>query len=703
MALYEEFERQPNRLIDAQSAYLQEAAYQPVGWYEFGPEAFAEAKRQDKPVFLDIGAAWCHWCHVMDRESYEDQEIATYLNELYIPIKVDRDERPDLDARFQAAMQLLINQGGWPLTVFLTQDGDPFYGGTYFPPEDRYGRMGLKTVLPRLADYYKNRRLEMVQAARVLTERTAHAGVNMVSAKPVTEEASTQILDGIRSRFDEEYGGFERGAPKFPHAGAIELALLHCYHHREEAWRSMVEQTLTAMALGGIYDQLGGGFHRYSTDASWIVPHFEKMGYDNAQLLSNYVHAYRAFGKNLYRETAEGTLEYIMHSLADTKRGGFFSTQDADVGWNDDGSYWTWTFAEFTEALTPDEAQVLLRYYDVTRDGDMGKTGRNVLHVAVMPEEIARDMHLPVEEIRQRIARGKAKLQAVRQRRKTPRIDTHKYANWNALLISACLEAGALLDREDATAFALRSARVLIDDAYEDDHGIYHEFHTTVGARLPGLFEDQVYTAVALLDAFAASGERDYLLTARHLLDLCILQYWDEENGGFLDIARARGGIAETALLRGSRKVIEDMPTPASNAIAALALDRLWLLTDDDQYHDYARRTLETFATHAPDYGPFTATFGLAVYFHLHPPALATIVGTPGAEDTERLWRAALATYRPGRMVAVYPPDTPGVTYSAGPENSARGYVCAGQVCEKPVSDADALRETLQTIGITRG
>ncbi|HEY3377274.1 MAG TPA: thioredoxin domain-containing protein [Armatimonadota bacterium] len=699
MALYEEFSPQPNRLLDAQSTYLRSAAYQPVGWYPFGPEAFEEARRQDKPILLDIGASWCHWCHVIDRESYDNAEIATILNERFIPIKVDRDERPDIDARYQAAVQLLTGQGGWPLTVFLTPDGQPFYGGTYFPPEDRYGRVGFKSLLPTLADAYAHRRHELEATARALAERARHAAVRMVGVEEISEETLQHLLHNIQARFNEDEGGFEREGPKFPHSGAITLALQQWDVTGDAHWRTIVERTLRAMGEGGFTDQLGGGFHRYSTDAHWTVPHFEKMGYDNALLLTNYSAAYRAFGDPFYREVAAGALGYLLDELADHARGGFYSTQDADIDLQDDGSYWTWSLAEISEALLPEEAEVLARYYAVRQAGNMPETGRTVLHIATTPAAIAAQLNLPLEMVEERITQGRHKLLAVRRKRRAPQIDTNKFANWNALMVSGCLQAGSLLGREDAIHFALRTVTTLLHDAYEPDHGMYHNFHTAHGACLPGFFEDQAAMAVALLDAFAVSGEQEHLATARHLLDLCLAQYWDEEHGAFFDVARDQHDVASVPYLQHARKVIEDMPTPAPNALAALALDRMALLTGEERYRTAARRTLEAFAGHAPAAGPFAAYYGLALSAHLHHPLHVVIVGRADNAHTQALRQTALSVYRPGKLVSVFPPDAPLLPYPADAHGRPIAYVCAGEQCAEPTLEEERLREMLETFG----
>ncbi len=699
MALYDEFAPQPNRLIDARSAYLRSAAYQPVGWFEFSPEAFEEARQQHKPVLLDIGAMWCHWCHVIDRESYDDPEIATIINEQFIPVKVDRDERPDIDARYQLAAQLFSGQGGWPLTIFLTPDGEPFYAGTYFPPEDRGGLTGMKTLLPRLAASYRRHGDELVKVAHTLTRRIEAHQESAAQSGPVSLERYQRLADSVMRRFDPDHGGFERGGPKFPHPGAIELALLQRFYTGKSSWEFVVEKTLSAMAHGGIFDQLGGGFHRYATDATWTVPHFEKMGYENGLLLMNYIHAYHATGREQFRQVAEQTVDFIFHTLADHKHGGFFSSQDADNSLHDDGDYWTWTLEEFIRPLTEDEARVLVPLYGVHPRGSMPGTQRNVLHLASTPDEVARTQEFSLEEVHRRVASGRRKLLEARRARKTPAVDTNKYVNWNALLIAAMLEAGMLLGRDDALRFALRSMDHLVREAYDPDRGVYHAVHEEAGARLPGFFEDQAYMAYALLLAHGAGGKWEYLETARHLMDLAVERYWDPENGGFFDIERQLLVTGMTTLLRQPRKVVEDLPTPAANAIAAMALQGLWLLTREDRYQEYARRTLEAFAAQAPDYGPYAGYYGLALGHALAPPALAVIVGQADADDTRALLQAARTTYRPGKLVSLMPPDAHTGQYPPGEDGRAVAYCCAGQTCSAPIYDAAVLRETLATFG----
>jgi uncharacterized protein YyaL (SSP411 family) len=409
------------------------------------------------------------------------------------------------------------------------------------------------------------------------------------------------------------------------------------------------------------------------------------------------VHAVRAFDDPLLREAAEGTLCFILNELTDHERGGFFASQDADYSLHDDGDYWTWSEAQFRLALSADEAHVLAIYYGVTPVGDM-HGGHNVLRVRRTPPEVAKDLELPLETVQERITSGKRALLRARQQRKTPKIDRSKYAGWNALLISALLEAGTLLGRDDALSTALVAADTLLRDAYDPDHGMYHRFHAEDGARLPGLLEDQAYAAKAFLDAFAAGGQPALLDAARRLLDLCLEQYGDE-SGLFRDVAANRPP-AEVPYLEQRRMVFDDQPTPAPNAVLALALDRVWLLTHEARYRDAARRALEAVAGVAPQYGLYAAMFGIAAHYHLHPPASAIIVGDLDDDATQALWATARETYRPGRLVAVFAPD-------ADPPYPAReapvAYVCAGETCSEPVTHTDALRRVLREFGRPSG
>ena len=462
-----------NRLSTALSAYLTSAAHQPVHWYAWSDEAFAAARAQDRPILLDIGAVWCHWCHVMDRESYEDPGLAAFLNERYVCIKVDRDERPDVDARYQRAVQALAGQGGWPLTAFLTPDGDVFHGGTYFPPDERLGRPAFRTVLERVLEAYRTQPNRVRASAGELRGRV---GASLVEGEP--GDLSAAMLDAAADRmaraFDSRNGGFG-SQPKFPHPPAIEFLLARWWDTGESWMREIVERTLTGMALGGVHDQLGGGFHRYSVDARWIVPHFEKMSYDNAELLKAYLHAYAAFGTPLYRDVAEGIVRWNLEVMCDRERGGFAASQDADISLDDDGDYFTWTVAE-AEAVLPEGERVAARLrWGIDPEGEMHHhPRRNVLHVARTTSQVAAEMGVGEADVAALLSSAAAKMRAARGGRAAPFVDRARYTNWNAMMAEAFLEASSVLGREDCRAFALQTLERLWAEAWRPGEGMAH-------------------------------------------------------------------------------------------------------------------------------------------------------------------------------------------------------------------------------------
>src|SRR5208283_3539947 len=421
-----------NALARASSSYLRSAMHQPIQWHEFGEEAFAAARAANKPVLLDIGAVWCHWCHVMDRESYDDAEVAAIVNEHYIAVKVDRDERPDIDSRYQVAVSALTGQGGWPLTAFLTPDGKPFYGGTYFPPADSYGRPSFKRVLLSIAAAYREKHGEVLEQAQMVESAIARAESFSSGSGTVSATVIDAILESARKMFDEVNGGFGT-APKFPHPAALDLVMDQYVRTKDEELRTIFVHTLERMARGGVYDQLAGGFHRYSVDERWIVPHFEKMCYDNSELLKNYVHAYQATGDEFFAGVARDIIRWMDEWLSDRAHGGFYASQDADYSMDDDGDYFTWTLAETKAALTEDEAAVAALYYDIQEVGDMHHNrAKNVLHVSSSAlssvEEIARRLNIEEERARTLLAAAQKKMYAARRVRPAPYVDKTVYA-----------------------------------------------------------------------------------------------------------------------------------------------------------------------------------------------------------------------------------------------------------------------------------
>src|SRR6202047_431267 len=507
-----------NRLTNSASPYLRSAAHQPGDWQEWGEDAFARARTENKPILLDIGAVWCHWCHVIDRERYENPEIAALINKLYVPVKVDRDERPDVDSRYQSAISTISGQGGWPLTAFLTPDGKPFFGGTYFPPEDAMGRPGFKRILASIAEAFKTRRAEVDTSAVALEEAVAKAEVFRTARGDFDAGIVDAVLESALHLFDEHNGGFGQ-SPKFPHASAVDLLLERYQSTRDPHLLHVASRTLEAMALGGVYDQLGGGFHRYSVDERWCVPHFEKMTYDNSELLKNFLHGYQVTRNPLFRETAEGVIAWVDEVLSDLERGGFFASQDADQTLEDDGDYFTWTIEELRAALSPEESRAMEIYYDVEPRGEMHHNpGKNVLWVASTLEGLAKELKLDGAAARILIARAKGKMLASRrERRPIPAIDQTLYVAWNAMFVSAYLEAARVLDREDCRAFALKTLDCVLADAWDQSKGFLHRVG---GPRLEGALDDQVFTIAALLDAYEATLDSRYFEIAERAMKL---------------------------------------------------------------------------------------------------------------------------------------------------------------------------------------
>ena len=667
-----------NRLASAASAYLTSAAHQPVHWHPWGGEAFAAARAGGKPILLDIGAVWCHWCHVMDGESYEDPKLAEFLNANFVCVKVDRDERPDVDARYQRAVQALTGQGGWPLTAFLTEDGDAFYGGTYFPPDGKYGRPGFRAVLERVLEIFRADRPKIDATA---AELRGHVETLLSEAKPGTLDPAmlSSGAEQMARLFDWRYGGFGT-APKFPHAGAVEFLLGRWWDTRAPWLREIAEKTLTGMARGGMYDQVGGGFHRYSVDERWVVPHFEKMSYDNAELLRVYLHAYAAWGTPLYREIAEGIVAWNLEVMGDAARGGFAASQDADVGLHDDGDYFTWTPEEAEAALDPEEWNVAHQYWDIYPDGEMHHDPRkNVLWVARSLEALG-TTHEVIETAR-------AKLKAARDTRRAPFVDRSVYASWNAMMAEAFLEAGAILDRKDCTDFAVKTLELLWNEGFVPGNGMTHRVPSAVSGQPPAgpwLLDDQVQAASAFLAAFEHTGNGAMLDRARELVDMTLSFYWDDAEGGFFDAREQSGGFLST---RG--KPIQDAPTSAPNSVAALVLLRLAVITEEEKYRERAEKLLSAFAGTGAELGLHGATYLRALDWLINGECKIVVADT----TTSGLRTAGAGFYRPRKVIV--PKTQSPIAHSPLPI----ALVCAGTACAPPVSSIDALRATLESFG----
>jgi uncharacterized protein len=699
-------DEQINRLANSASPYLRSAAHQPVEWYEWGDEAFARARAEDKPILLDIGAVWCHWCHVIDRESYEDPALAALINKNFVAVKVDRDERPDVDARYQTAISAVSGQGGWPLTGFLLADGRPFYGGTYFPPQDSMGRPSFRRVLESIAEAFRTRRDDVEKAASALLGAVQQAET-FAGARGVWSAALLNDLTGsILQHFDPHYGGFGNG-PKFPHSAAIDLLLERYQAARDPQLLLAAQTTLEKMARGGVYDQLGGGFHRYSVDERWLVPHFEKMSYDNSELLKNYLHGYAVTRNPLFRETAIGIIGWVDTVLSDREHGGFYASQDADISLDDDGDYFTWTLDEVRAVLSPDLSRVIELYYDVGPRGEMHHNpAKNVLWVAREPQAIADALGTSVGDVTQKLETARRELFAARGKRTAPYVDTTIYTSWNAMFISAYLEAAEVLGGSEGygcRTFALGTLDRLITEGWDDRRGFSHRLGAN-GTRLDGTLDDQAFAAAALLDGFEATLNMRYFDFAERAMRVVLDKYADNENGGFFDRALDAPPLGGFDV---RRKPIQDSPTPAGNPIAIIVLDRLYEYSGKNEYREQSQVALETFADVASRYGMFASTYGLATALHLHHPLQVVITGPYEDQAAVQLERAAALVYRFGRAVLRVTPRPnfealPRALREVLPELNAektQAFVCAAGTCFAPVTDPQKLSELLSQIG----
>ena len=677
-------------------------------WYEWGEEAFARARAEDKPILLDIGAVWCHWCHVIDRESYEDPALAALINKHFVPVKVDRDERPDVDVRYQTAISAVSGQGGWPLTGFLLSDGRPFYGGTYFPPQDSMGRPSFRRVLESIADAFHTRRDDVEKAAGALLGAVQQAELFEGARGSWTPALINELTGSILQHFDAHHGGFGSG-PKFPHSAAIDLLLERYQETRDPQLLLAAQTTLEKMARGGVYDQLGGGFHRYSVDERWLVPHFEKMSYDNSELLKNYLHGYAVTRNPLFRETAMGIIRWVDTVLSDREHAGFYASQDADISLDDDGDYFTWTLDEVRAVLSPELSRVIELYYDVGPRGEMHHNpAKNVLWVARDPQTIGEALGTTADDVRKKIDEARRELLAARYKRTAPYVDTTIYTSWNAMFVSAYLEGAQILEGEAAYScriFALGTLDRLVAEGWNDGRGFSHRLG---GDRLDGTLDDQVFTAAALLDGFEATLDMRYFDFAERALRLVLERYADNENGGFFDRASDAPPLGGFDV---RRKPVQDSPTPAGNPLAIIVLDRLYEYTGKNEYREQAHIALEAFSGIAARYGMFASTYGLATALHARHPLQVVVTGPYGDETARQLEQAASLFYRFGKGVLRVVPKPnfealPPALRQILPELHAertQALVCAAGTCFPPVTDPQKLTELLAHIGAGTG
>jgi uncharacterized protein len=679
-----------NRLAKETSPYLLQHKDNPVDWYPWGEEALKRAREEDKPVLLSVGYSACHWCHVMERESFEDDETARMMNEHFVNVKVDREERPDIDSIYMAAVQALTHHGGWPMTVFLTHDGAPFYGGTYFPPTPSRGMPSFQQILLSVVDAYENRREEVLQNAKAVRD---YLQASTAAVMPDAESAGTELLDRaaevLLSQLDRRFGGFG-SAPKFPQAMNLEVLLRHYHRTGERSALDGVELTCRQMANGGIYDQLGGGFSRYSVDAYWLVPHFEKMLYDNALLSRLYLETYQATGDPFYRRIAEETLDYVLRDMT-SEEGGFYSAEDADSE-GEEGKFYVWTPEELEAVLDPVEASLAARYWDVTERGNF--EGKNILHVARPPEAVADELGLSTEELWARIATIRAKLFAVREERVRPGRDEKILAAWNGLMLRSFALAARVTGREDYRKAAIENATFIVEKLKED--GRIHRSYKDGRARFNGYLEDYAMVADGLLALYEATFETRWLLEADALLDAVSELFWNEEKRVFYDTP------ADHEELVTRPRDVYDNAAPSGTSVATEVLLKLALFLDRGDYRQRAEDVLEELAGGMEKVPSGFGRLLCALDLSISETREVAIVGDPEAPDTRDLLETVYSGYLPNKVVAGRSPDDeeaggliPLLAQRPAREGKATAYVCVHYACQTPTTDPEELSRQL--------
>ena len=679
----------PNKLAAESSPYLRQHAHNPVDWYPWGPEALERARTEDRPILLSVGYSSCHWCHVMERESFEDPATARLMNELFVNVKVDREERPDVDQIYMKAVQAMTGGGGWPMTVFLTPEGVPWYGGTYFPPRPRHGLPSFTQVLAAAGEAWRDRRDQVVEGGTKLLEALARSS-EVGASVPLDDGVLDQVQRALAQRFDTVHGGFG-GAPKFPQPVTLELLLRH--HVRTGAAESlhMAVHTLRSMAAGGLRDHLAGGFHRYSVDARWLVPHFEKMLYDNALLARAYLDAWRVTGSDDLREVAVQTLEYLLSDMR-SPEGGFYSARDADSE-GKEGKYYVWTTAQVGALLEREEARLFARLYDVTATGNF--EGANILHLPHEPEAVARSEGMTAIELEQRMAAARDRLLAARAEREAPFRDEKVIVAWNAMTLRALAEAGPALGRPDFTA-AARACAELLWTGLRPEGRLLHTWMEGGEAKIPGFLDDHAALGNALLSLHGATLEARWLDATRWLCDEILERFWDETEGTAFDTPTD----AEALVLRPRDPM--DNATPSGPSLAAELLVRASHAFGEERYAEVARRIVAHDSAVLGRYGPAFGRMLSVLDRTLSPPTEVAIVGR-GDADTEALVRVAHEGFHSnglvvGRLEGEEVGGVPLLEQRRMVDDRPTAYACRAYACRLPVTDPEALRRELAAL-----
>jgi uncharacterized protein YyaL (SSP411 family) len=680
--------KKPNRLINEKSPYLLQHAYNPVDWFPWSQEALDKAKAEDKPVFLSIGYASCHWCHVMEQECFNDQQVADLLNQAFVCIKVDREERPDLDAQYMAVCQAMGRNCGWPLNILMTPKLNPFYAASYIPKNSRAGLIGMLDLVPQVMQIWKGQRTQLEMVGADIKSRIEYME-KRTPQKELGKEALQDAYDRLTMDFDDENGGFGT-APKFPRPHNLLFLLRYYARTGKKNALSMVEKTLRQMRLGGIFDQIGFGFHRYSTDPVWLVPHFEKMLYDQALLTLAYVEAYQAAGAGKFRLTAKETIDYLMMDLS-SPEGGFYSAQDADTE-GEEGKFYLWTMQEVVDALPPSDADLAVHLFGLTAEGnyidDTGKrNGKNILHLSTPLEEIATYKGLTLNELIIRLGTIRNALFETRKKRVAPVKDDKILTDWNGLIIAALAKASQVLGEQKYLQEASETADFLLKRMRGENGLLYHRF--AKGERaVEGFLDDYAFLVFGLIELYEASFEEKYLQAASDLTKTMVAKFWDSKNGGFYQTQNAEATMPRM-------KQLYDGASPSGNSVALHNL--LWLsrLTNEPTYDTMATQMTKTFAQEVEG-APEAFTFFLsALDFLIGPSYSVTVVGDLKEKDTAEMLNAIRKHYLPSTVIALKNPSKAGLGYEQI-EGKATAYVCQNQTCLPPTNSPVVMLEQLQ-------
>jgi uncharacterized protein YyaL (SSP411 family) len=681
-------EKKPNRLIREKSPYLLQHAYNPVDWYPWSDEAFEEAKAQGKPVFVSIGYSSCHWCHVMEKECFDDEEVAKLMNETFVCIKVDREERPDLDSAYMTVCQVMGRSCGWPLNIIMTAEKSPFFAASYIPKNSRFGITGMLELVPQINKIWRTRRIEL----ETIGEDIKHSIEALEKGAPESELGEDELRDAYEKlvlKFDAENGGFGH-APKFPTPHNLLFLLRYWNRTKEKTALEIVEKTLRSMRLGGIFDQIGFGFHRYSTDAQWLVPHFEKMLYDQALLALAYTEAYQATGAGKFKLTAKEVLDYVMRDLA-SPEGGFYSAEDADSE-GEEGKFYLWTETEVRKTLSPEDTDLAVTLFGVKIEGNYDeptrrRNGKNILHLAKPLEQVAAESNLTLDKLILKLGKIRKGLFETRKKRVNPKKDDKVLADWNGLMIASLARASRVFGEQKYLKAAVKAADFVLEKMKAENGTLYHRYAKGEKA-IGGFLDDYAFLVWGLIEIYEACFEDEYLQKALELTKTMIARFWDEKDGGFYFTAKN----AEQVIHR--RKEAYDGALPSGNSVALLNLLRLARLSGDSIYEEKASRISKAFSGEVKR-APTAHTFMLlGVDFAVGPAYNVILVGDPDEDSMRNMLKVLGENYLPNVVVSLRRASKAGLGYEKI-DGKATAYVCRGQTCMPPTNKTKKMLKLL--------